>query len=249
MEPSVVPDFSKPGSEGTLPDGFKSWAMGCFLHGSSRGAFRVGVRKGVYVGASVLRNKPADRRFDGYAELYERATRIVKARVAELRCQDSRQFLHTRLWGHTWFRHGSTNLVRAAVTMGVTCMNNGDRGPVGESSPTREALAVQGGMTPEELMARSGIRKGFDEVYCDGDVRDESDSSGIFLFSYGEYVKTVEGIHYTPFVQRAENLSRFHLPFLQNEAATSSDQLNIVRREWFCTTSPDIAVIHIYVQR
>src|SRR5204863_4233876 len=97
--------------------------------------------------------------------------------------------------------------------------------------------------------AASDTKKRFDEVYSDGDVRNESDTSGIFMFSYGEYVKTVEGIDYKPFIKRAEHLTRFHLRFLNSESASSAVALNIVRREWFYATNPDIAVIHIYVQR
>jgi hypothetical protein len=245
----AVPDFSKPGGEGTLPDGFTPWRWGVSYTVQPEVLSRLACGKEYRIGVSILRNKPDNETFSGYADLYERANTIVKARIAELTCSDRCRFLHTRVLAHTWFRHASTNLVRAAVTVGVTCLNEGDVGPYGESKPTLKALGVAGGMTQEQLVAVSDSKKGFDELYSDGDVRDESDTSRIFLFSYGEYVKTAERIDYKPFVKRAENLTRFHLRFLKTESPSGADQLNIVRREWFCATSPDIAVIHIYVQR
>jgi hypothetical protein len=241
------PDFSKPGSDGSLPNGFTHWRCGVAYTVNPELLSGLACGKEYLIGVSVLRNKPADGTFKGYGDLFERAMRIAKARAAEFTCRDARQFLHTRVLAHTWFRHGTTNLVRAAVTLGVTCLNDGDVGPIGESSPTAEALAVPGGMTPEQLMSVP-VRKPLDEVYSDGDVRGESDSSRIVLFSYGEYVKAAQAIDYTPFVKRAENLTRFH-QFLEDEFVTSSEQLNIVRREWFCATNPDIAVVHIYIKR
>ena len=65
----------------------------------------------------------------------------------------------------------------------------------------------------------------------------------IFTVSYGEYVPTCSGIDYGPFVRRAEDLAEFHFSMLKQSTA-----LPIVRREWFCATNPDIAVVHLYIQ-
>ena len=247
-DPFETMDFSKPGSEGVLPDGFIPWRWSVSYTVRPEVLSTLVCGEEYSIGASVLRNRPDDETFTGYSDLYERASVIVRARAAELRCNNGCPSLHTRIVAHTWFRHGSTNLVRAGVTLGVTCLNNGDTGPQSVRIPTIEELAAPGGMTREQLAA-SGINKKFDEIYSDGDVRNESDTSGIFVFSYGEYVKTVEGIDYKPFVKRAEHLTRFHLRFLKSESPSRADSLNIVRREWFYATNPDIAVIHIYVQR
>jgi len=57
---------------------------------------------------------------------------------------------------------------------------------------------------------------------------------------------TRSGIDYAPFVRRAEDLAEFHFSMLKQ--LPPSPTLQIVRREWFCTTSPDIAVVHLYIQ-
>ncbi len=118
------------------------------------------------------------------------------------------------------------------------------RNGVGE--PTYQELAATGGMTREQLIA-SGTTQRLDEIYTDTDIRDESDTTGVFLFSYGEYVETIEGINYGPFIKRAEALTRFHLKSI-NRGSSDEPSLKVIRREWLHATNPDIAVVHIYVQ-
>jgi hypothetical protein len=241
-----APDYARPGSDGVLPDGYNPWRWGVTYTVRPEVLLPIVSGEEYRIGASVLRSMPDGESFGSYAHLYEHASSIVKARVAELTCGDSRQFLHTRILAQNWFRHGGTNLVRATVTIGVTCLNEGDAGPEGESIPTRDDLTQPGGMTAEQLTV-SSRRKGFEELYSVSDVRSELDVSRIFLFSYGEYVKTADGIDYTPFLNRAEHRTRFYLRLLTGDAGTEL-ALNIVRREWFCATNPDIVVIHIYVR-
>jgi hypothetical protein len=238
-------DFSKPGSAGELPDDFRQWKWGVsytvrpelFSHLVCGHEYRVGV--------SILRSRADGATFRGYGDLYERAHRIVSARAAALVCANDCHCFHTRILAHTWFRHGDTNLVRAAVTLGVTCLKTGETGSKGENQPTPEALAIPGGMTLEQAATSSNKMKGLDELYSDGDLR-EPGPNAVFTFSYGEYVEAVEGIDYKRLIRRAENLTVFHLQSLRNSAR--SEKLNIVKREWFYATSPDIAVVHIYVQ-
>jgi hypothetical protein len=42
-------------------------------------------------------------------------------------------------------------------------------------------------------------------------------------------------------------MTRFHLSFAGGHMR-SGNELKIIRREWFCATNPDIAVVHIYVE-
>jgi hypothetical protein len=237
-------DFSKPGSEGTLPAQYTPWrwAVAYTVRPELLSALTHGKEYRIIV--SILRNRPDGRTFKGYADLYERAHTIADARVAELASGPSCQALHTRILGHTWLRHGSTNLVRAVVTLGVTCLKEGEVGPKGENKPIVDALAVPGGVTAEQL---SGANKGFDEVYSDGDIRDDSATKGIFLFSYGQYVEAADKVDYAPLVRRADQLTRFHVRFLESKP-TLSGRLNIIKREWFCATNPDIAVVHVFVE-
>lgn len=244
-----IADFSKPGSLGELPGDFAPWRWAVSYTVRPELLSSLVCGKEYVIGVSVLRRRPDDVGFAGYADLYERASTIVATRALQLTCSNDCHSLHTRVLGHTWFRHGATDLVRAAVTLGVSCLKDGDVGPKGESNPTPEALAVPGGMTVEQAqqLAASRTKKGFDEIYSDGDVRPESDRSGIFTFSYGEYVRTLEQIDYKALIKRAEDLTRFHMG--SHSKSESGEELDIVKREWFCAATPDIAVIHIYVQR
>lgn len=63
------------------------------------------------------------------------------------------------------------------------------------------------------------------------------------MVSYGEYVEACSGIDYELFFKRAERLAKFHRQFLSESGA-----FRIVRREWFCVTNPDIAVVHLYLR-
>jgi len=98
----------------------------------------------------------------------------------------------------------------------------------------RESLATElAGSTP------------FDEIYSDFDWRDpSSEDRGICLFSYGEYVSS-RNLDYRPILERAERFAQFHCDLL-NGASVPDEKLKIVRREWFCATHPDIAVVHVY---
>jgi hypothetical protein len=135
----LEPDFSKPGDEGALPEGFTPWrwVVSYTVHPQVLSGLACGKEYRIVV--SVLRNKPDNETFRSYADLYERAGAIAKARAAELTCHNTCRPLHTRILAHTWFRHGPTNLVRAAFTLGVTCLNQGDAGPEGQGNPTLEA--------------------------------------------------------------------------------------------------------------
>lgn len=239
--------YSSPGSAGTLPEGFVPWRWSVSYTVRPEMLCPLPCGEEYRIGASVLRNRPSDNNFIGYADMYERALAVVTARAAELRCQNECDRLHTRILAHTWFRHANTDLVRAAVTLGVTCLNEGIVGAEGESIPTRDALAVPGGITAEQLAGRNP--KAFDEIYSDGDIRTESEAETIFQFSYGEYVHSVDGLDFRPYLDRAERLARIHIGFQKDKARSNEGFPQIVRREWFCATNPNIAVIHVFVQR
>jgi hypothetical protein len=86
-----------------------------------------------------------------------------------------------------------------------------------------------------------------DEIYSDFEFRDSAaPGSNIVLFSYGEYVPSCEGIVYGAFLDRAEHRARVHGNIRMGGA--QSGPLRVVKREWFCATSPDIAVVHVYFE-
>jgi hypothetical protein len=113
-------------------------------------------------------------------------------------------------------------------------------------------LASPGGTTIEEAAAlAAAVPKGkttWHEVYSVADIRDyTSDKPAIFGFSYGEFAPSCDELVYTPYVERAEAMTRFHLLFVGGNMR-SANEFKIARREWFCATQPNIAVVHIYVE-
>ena len=240
--------FVKPGHQGALPSGFVpwKWAVSYTVRPELRSELSCGQE--YIIGATVLRRMPKDGSLTGFADLYEGAHRIVSIRATHLKCEKECQSLHARTVMHTWFRHEGTNLVRAAVTLAIRCFRDGEVGAAGESHPGAESLAVPGGMTKEVLATRQSTTKGFDETYSDYDVREEPVPDGILTISYGEYVKSTEALDYAGFIERAENLARFHLRLAEVQPDEHSTNPDIVRREWFCATNPDIAVVHLYLR-
>jgi hypothetical protein len=242
---SSAPDFSKPGDDGALPEGFARWRWGVTytVHPKFHAPVEYGVEHRVVV--SVLRKIAGED--PGYAFLYERAAQLVRGRATCLRCTDPDTLLHTRILAQGWFTHANANLARAFVTLGATYLKAGDPLPQGQSAPTAEAFAAPGGMTPENTAMSSEDRnKRVYEIYTDADVRDPASSdTNIFTMSYGEYVPSCGEVHYAPLVERAQELAQFHFSI---NSSSNDAALRIVRREWFCATNPDIAVVHLYIQ-
>jgi hypothetical protein len=239
--------FRKPGQQGALPPEFVpwKWSVSYTVRPELRSELSCGHE--YLICSTILRRRPNSECFTGFADLYERAHRIASVRATHLKCEKKCHDLHTRTVMHTWFRHEGTNLLRAVVILGVRCLRDGEVGSTGESQPSAESLAVPGGMTKEELATRKGDTKGLDEIYSDYDVREEPGPVGILTLSYGEYVKSTEALDYTPFIERAESLASFHLRLAEARPDERSTNPDIVRREWFCATNPDIAVVHIYL--
>jgi hypothetical protein len=243
------PDFNKPGADGTLPEGFNPWRW-CLSYTVRPDILSpLALGREYSIAVSVLRRVPSDQEFEGYATLYDRATAIAKARVAQLRCSAEGQSLQSRILNHGWFRHKNVSAARAFLTIGVACVKEGDSLPGGEGQPTREELKTPGGMTPDKytVPAAATIR-GIDEAYVEGDGREQPNSDpDIFIVSYGKYVQQCEEINYKPFVERAEALARFHYSFMQAQPQPDDAAMKVVRREWFCATNPNIVVVHVYI--
>src|SRR5262245_58352623 len=104
-------DFSSPGSDGTLPDRFVPWRWVVAYTVRPYLLSRLKCRQEYFIGASIVRSRPDNEIFPGYADLYQRARAILEGRATELACENGCQ-LHQRIVAHTWFRHGTTNLVR-----------------------------------------------------------------------------------------------------------------------------------------
>jgi hypothetical protein len=246
-----MPDFSKPGDDGALPDGFTPWrwAVTYTVHPELLSPVKHGREYRIVV--SVLR-KMDSAQDPGYVGLYDRATTIATARATRLKCSDPDVVLHTRILSHGWFTHINTNLARTFVTLGAVYLREGDTPPQGQPSPAREDFAAPGGMTPENYsgaLPAAEVDKRVCEIYSVGDVRDPGvPDTNVFTVSYGQYVPSCSEVDYKPLVERAQELARFHCASPSESSQSSNTSLKIVRREWFCATNPDIAVVHLYIQ-
>jgi hypothetical protein len=236
--------FSKSGADGmTLPAGFDAWRFGVsytvrpeILAPLSYGReYRMFVR--------VIRKIPNGEKFSGYSNLYQRAMVISNSRTAQLHCAENGAAVRTRVLAHGWWANDTLNLATSYLTIGVSCLKDGDPIPRGQPMPTPEALTEPGGLTPQSYTpADVAAQKQIDENYSVFDNRDSSKPiSDVSIFSYGEYVPICDGLDYSPFIERAETLAKTH--------AALSGGGKIVRREWFSVTNPNIAVVHIYVQQ
>ena len=160
--------------------------------------------------------------------------------------------LRPRIISQGWYTSGFLKAAAAHITLGVSCLKPEDPMPEGAPAPTFGQLEVPGGETPLNHAVESVLfdrARRIDEGYHYVDLRGRADrDANIFLISYAEYVSKAQGIDYGPYVQRAENLGRFHVLFLEKERRSSTDPVRVIRREWFCTTSPDVVVVHVYIQ-
>jgi hypothetical protein len=237
---SAPPDFSKPGNDGTLPEGFNPWQWSVTY--TVRPEMHAELKYGeeYIVLASVLRRAPDKGPYEKYAELYERTIAIARGRASQLACPRD-CVLDTQVRTQGWFGQRTTDFVRAYVSLGVRCLRQGEKNNPGMTAPTAKDLAGPGGMTPDNTTAAdlTAARRPH-EAYTEADVRDSSARENILLVSYGEYVATAEIVDYGPIVERALRLAKFHLSICDRQA--------IVRREWFAATNPDIAVAHIYLR-
>ena len=232
---TVQADFSKPGADGALPEGFTPWRWGVTY--TVRPEMRSSVTSGheYKISVSVLRKANRDEEFRGYAGLYERAVVIAATRIADLPQPSPGAFLHTRIVTQGWFRHANTQLVRAFLTIGVVCLKEGESGQDGEREPTASELTMPGGMTPDNYTApESETKKRLDEGVSEGDVRDNPEEEDIFLVSYGEYVPACSTVDYKPLVERAERLARSYYFFSKTRQRLSGVNGSAPRRR----TSP-----------
>jgi len=138
---------------------------------------------------------------------------------------------------------GSTYGIRI---LGATSFSKvGGTKPCGENAPTSASLTAPHGMTLE-MFARNNPQR-TDEFYNEFDLIDPSSAdAGLILLSYGERVSTCEGIDYAPFVKRAKKFAESYYEFLECESRPPKEPFQILRREWYCVTNPNLAVVHVY---
>ena len=250
------PDFFQPGDDGALPDGFIEWQRG--LTYTVHPVILEPLRQGHHyrINATVRRTIAKGETFT-YDEVYERATAIANARIAELQCASERAPLHTWILAQAWFRHelGAQNLVSATITKGLVCTQEETARPRGEDVPAAALLATPSGGVPEAFAAKHRHDTGeryVDEFYVDFDMSDPSGAGRDITLSYGEYVTACRGVNFEPFVRRAESRARFHCQWL-TDAPSETRPLRVVRREWTCLatnkkTDPHMVVVHLLIR-
>jgi hypothetical protein len=236
-----IQKFSEPGSDGSLPDGFKEWQWGVIYTVRPQLLSPLVRGREYRIAASTRRRVAQDEEFTGYKELYRHAARMASTRLADLSCADEGEPLHSWVVSQGWLCFGEAQRTAVAgVALGVIFPNDGEPKPLGASPPDSADLMSAGG-----LPGVSDPRL-LDEIYNEFDVRElPCAHSDVFLFSYGEYVPDHRGLSFDPFIERAEELAKAHRDRLRGPG---SGPLRIVRREWMWATNPDVAVVHVYFQ-
>jgi hypothetical protein len=248
-----MPDFSQPGDDGTIIDGFAVWRRGVTY--TTRGEMLAPLRRGQeYRINATVRRKIGGEAFTAYGELYQRSTAILKARIAELTGADGGEPLQTWIDWHAWWcgavtdkypAAGDYSVACASITLGLVYPKKGERKSGGKAAPEASQLMAPGGAMAE-LSLQNVPTFRFDETYIDFDFNDLSAPSPDITLSYGEYTPPTEDVNFEPFVQRAENLAKFHCRLFKGQNHSQKAALEIVRREWSCITDSNLVVVMIY---
>ena len=250
-----MPDFSRAGSEGNVPDGFAEWQRGVTY--TVRPALLGTLTPGRHYRLNVTsrRSHPRDLEFIDYASLYRRVTELAAARVAIVGSRNDG--LHTWILAHAWFRQdaGRRSFVAATVTQGIVVATGG-LAPRGEEVPSADALSQPGGQPQETFAARhindAGDRH-LDEIYSEFDMREGPATTGDLTVSYGEYTAEGGDVDFQPCVRRAERLAAFYRQSLTGDQHAERTPLPIVMREWTCldtSKSRDrrIITVHLFLR-
>jgi hypothetical protein len=249
-----MPDFSLPGKDGALPAGVPDRRDGLGeltargLIYTARGARTVLACDRKYRITAGFKQKVAKGSpFTKYDELYQRVTRLTRARAAEMSCSSHGEPLHVRILGHLWqcIPGSSHDFPTAALITELSCPREAATEP--QHDPTPDALTTAGGTPPDEFSRLASAP--LEEFYNEYDVGDPSARNAEPVsFSYGEHVETCAGIDFAPFVERAENRARFHYDLLASRRFGSAKApFTILRRDWWAVPGTLVVVV-IYFQ-
>jgi hypothetical protein len=230
----ALPDFSQPGGDGAVPFSMSEWRRGTVYTVRSE-VLAPFVRGQEYRCTSIVRRAIGDGLND-YTDLYHRAAALGSARAAAARCSTSGEPLHIWIRLHYWgtFEIGGGRSVRAAcLTTSLLFPDRGQEKPVGQTPPTPAQLLAPGGVPLEEFSKPPDVGVP-GELYNDFDF---TLTPGPGMFSYGEYVQSADHVDFAPVVERAEATAK-----------SAGEGHRFIAREWYCTTHPDLAVIHLYYE-
>jgi hypothetical protein len=233
----AMSDFSQPGGDGAAPFSMSEWRRGTVY--TVRPQILAPLVRGqeYRCTAIVRRGTGVKDELNEYRYLYHRALTLASARAAAVRCSTPGDALYTWIRLHYWatMEIGPFNVRAASVSTSLLFPDRGQDRPVGQIPPTTEQLLAPGGLPLEALSgppAGGGASVG--ELYNDFDF---ALTRGPGMFSYGEYVSSADQVDFEPFVERAEAIAKI-----------GGAIHGFIAREWYCTTHPDLAVIHLYYE-
>lgn len=245
--------FSQAGEHGELPLDFQEWRRGLTYTVRPELLRPIPSGRELRMNVTVRHVAPRSAPRPSFADMYERATTIVDARIGELRCDDTTALVRAWILAQAWFVNdfGARSVYSASITSGVSFLDEACLEPVGEPRPDAAALLVPSGGTPEAFAAKHVNDQGarhLDEIYVDFE---DADTSRDVTVSYGEYVAACEDLDYGPIVERAEMRARFHYETLNVPDGSRKLPFHILRRDWTClatgkTADSAIATVHVY---
>jgi len=245
--------FSQAGEHGELPLDFQEWRRGLTYTVRPELLRPIPSRRELRMNVTVRHVAPRSAPRPSFADMYERATTIMEARIGELRCDDATALARVWILAQAWFVNDFSvrSVYSASITSGVSFLDDAGPVPVGEPRPDTAALLVPSGGTPEAFAAKHVNDQGarhLDEIYIDFE---DADTSRDVTVSYGKYVASCDEVDYAAIVQRAETRARFHYQTLSVPDGSARLPFDILRREWTClstnkTADPMIATVHVY---
>jgi hypothetical protein len=250
-----MPDFSQPGDDGAILDDFAVWRRGITYTVRGEMLSPLPCGQEYRINATVRRRIAKGEAFTAYGDLYQRSTAILNARIAQLTSSVAGEPLHTRVLWHAWWSGsvadkypaaGDYSVACASVTIELVYPNDGSPRRKGNDAPEPSELMAPGGALTALLSSQNVPVQRFDEAYIDFDFNDPSAASADITLSYGEYMSPIQGLNFEPFVQRAENLAKFHCRLSNGRRHPTKPALEIVRREWFCITDSNLVVVMVY---
>src|SRR5258707_12550694 len=129
-----MPDFSQPGDDGAILDGFAVWRRGVTYTVRREMLSPLLCGQEYRINATVRRRIAKGATFTAYGDLYQRSTAILGARIAELTSSGDGESLHTWVLWHAWWRGaiadkyptaGAYDVPRASVTIGLVYPKTG----------------------------------------------------------------------------------------------------------------------------